>query len=45
MIQHEYDHIEGQVFTDHLSPLRRNLLKSKMVKLANGKYRCAYKTK
>ncbi len=45
VIQHEYDHIEGQVFTDHLSPLRRNLLKSKMVKLANGKYRCAYKTK
>lgn len=45
VIQHEYDHIEGQVFTDHLSPLRRNLLKSKMLKLANGKYRCAYKTK
>ena len=26
VIQHEYDHLEGQVFTDHLSPLRRNLL-------------------
>ena len=45
VIQHEYDHIEGKVFTDHLSPLRRNLLKGKMTKLANGKYRCAYKTK
>ena len=45
VIQHEYDHLEGKVFTDHLSPLRRNLLKGKMTKLANGKYRCAYKTK
>ncbi len=45
VIQHEYDHIEGQVFTDHLSPLRRNLIKSKLQKLANGKYRCTYKTK
>ena len=45
VIQHEYDHLEGQVFTDHLSPLRRNLLKSKMLKMAKGQYRCAYKTK
>ena len=45
VIQHEYDHIEGHVFTDHLSPLRRNLLKGKLSKLAGGKYRCFYKTK
>jgi peptide deformylase len=45
VIQHEYDHLEGQVFTDHLSPLRRNLLKGKMVKMSKGQYRCAYKTK
>ena len=45
VIQHEYDHLEGKVFTDRLAPLRRNLLKGKMTKLANGKYRCAYKTK
>jgi peptide deformylase len=45
IIQHEYDHLEGQVFTDHLSPLRRNLLKGKMVKMSKGQYRCAYKTK
>ena len=30
VIQHEYDHLEGEVFTDRLSPLRRNLLKSKI---------------
>ena len=45
VIQHEYDHLEGKVFTDHLSALRRNLLKSKILKLAKGQYRCAYKTK
>ena len=45
VIQHEYDHIEGEVFTDHLSPLRRNLLKSKLQKLEKGRYRCSYKTK
>ncbi len=45
VIQHEYDHIEGEVFTDHLSPLRRNLIKSKLQNISKGKYRCAYKTK
>lgn len=45
VIQHEYDHIEGKVFTDRISPLRRNLLKSKLQNLIKGKYRCTYKTK
>lgn len=45
VIQHEYDHIEGEVFTDHLSPLRRNLLRGKIMNLVKGKYRCGYKTK
>lgn len=45
VIQHEYDHIEGTVFTDRISPLRRNLLKGKLVNLAKGKYRCSYKTR
>jgi peptide deformylase len=45
VIQHEYDHLEGKVFTDHLSPLRRSLLKSKILKLAKGQYKCSYKTK
>ena len=35
----------GKVFTDHLSALRRNLLKSKILKLAKGQYSCSYKTK
>lgn len=45
VIQHEYDHIEGIVFTDRVSPLRRNLIKGKLLNLAKGKYKCAYKTK
>ena len=45
VIQHEYDHIEGEVFTDHLSALKRNLLKGKLLNLAKGRYRCSYKTK
>lgn len=45
VIQHEYDHLEGIVFTDRLSPLRRNLIKSKLLNMAKGKYRCSYKTK
>ena len=45
VIQHEYDHIEGEVFTDHLSPLRRNLLRGKIMNLVKGKFRCAYKTR
>lgn len=45
VIQHEYDHLEGKVFTDRISPLRRNLLKSKLLNMAKGKYRCTYKTK
>lgn len=45
VIQHEYDHIEGKVFTDRISPLRRNLLKGKLLNLAKGKYSCSYKTR
>ena len=45
VIQHEYDHIEGLVFTDHLVPLRKNLIKNKLQKMAGGSYKAFYKTK
>lgn len=45
VIQHEYDHIDGMVFTDHLAPIRRNLIKTKLQNLAKGKYKCHYKTR
>jgi len=37
IIQHEHDHLEGILFIDHLSPLRRRLLKSKLNNIAHGK--------
>ncbi len=45
VIQHEYDHLLGKVFTERLSPLRRNLIKGKLTNLAKGRYKCGYKTK
>ena len=45
VVQHEYDHLEGIVFIDRVAPLRRSLLKGKLLNLAKGKYRCTYKTK
>lgn len=37
IIQHEYDHLEGVMWIDRASPLRRNLLKSKLDKISKGK--------
>jgi peptide deformylase len=45
VIQHEYDHIEGHLFVDHLSPIRRQLLKSKLTSITKGKTSCHYKIK
>ncbi|MDR2882402.1 MAG: peptide deformylase [Alistipes sp.] len=45
VIQHEYDHLEGVVFTDRLSPLRRTLLKGRLAGFPKGKYKAAYRTK
>jgi peptide deformylase len=45
VIQHEYDHLEGAVFTDRLSPLRRTLLKGKLANFTKGKFRAGYRTK
>lgn len=36
IIQHEYDHIEGVLFLDHVSPLRRQVLKSRLGKISKG---------
>ena len=37
VIQHEYDHIEGVLFTDKLSALKKRLLKGKLSQIAKGK--------
>ena len=45
IIQHEYDHIEGTVFIDRISPLRRKLITAKLFSIAKGKADCSYKIK
>lgn len=45
VFQHEYDHLEGKVFTDRLSPLRRTLLKRKLSDVASGKVNPGYRMK
>lgn len=37
IVQHEYDHLEGKLFIDHISPLRRRLLNGKLNAIAKGK--------
>ncbi|WP_320111754.1 peptide deformylase [Draconibacterium orientale] len=45
VIQHEYDHLEGILFVDYLSPLRKRLLKSKLIAISKGKVRPHYRIK
>lgn len=43
VILHEYDHIEGKLFIDHLSPLKRKLMKGKLNDISKGKVKVDYK--
>lgn len=43
IIQHEYDHIEGVLFTDKLSSLKKRLLKNRLEKISKGKVSVDYK--
>jgi peptide deformylase len=43
IIQHEYDHIEGKLFVDFISPLKRNLIKGKLNNISLGKVSHDYK--
>ena len=45
VMQHEFDHLEGTMFVDRLTPLRKQLIRSKLKQLTQGKYRCSYRTK
>jgi peptide deformylase len=44
IIQHEYDHLEGILFTDKVSPLKRRLLKGKLTAISKGLFEADYKT-
>ena len=43
VIQHEYDHIEGKLFTDKISPLRRRMIQGKLNDISKGKVQIGYK--
>lgn len=45
IIQHEYDHIEGKLFTDKLSPLRKTMLKNKLESISKGNIKADYRMK
>jgi len=45
VIQHEYDHIEGILFTDKLKPLKKKLLLSKLNKISKGEVETDYRVK
>ncbi len=43
VIQHEYDHCKGKLFVDHISQLKRRLLKNKLIAISKGGARVEYK--
>ncbi len=44
VIQHEYDHIDTHLFIDHISPLRRRMIKGKLNAIQKRKVNAKYKT-
>lgn len=45
IVQHEYDHVEGVLFTDHISPLRLRMLKGRLSKISKGQISVPYPMK
>ncbi len=45
IIQHEYDHIKGIVFIDHITPFKRRIIKSKLNAISKGLVNADYKMK
>lgn len=43
IIQHEYDHIEGKLFIDYLSPLKKRMLKGKLADISKGNVDTEYR--
>ena len=44
IIQHEVDHLDGTVYTDHVTSIRKQLIRNKLNNLAKGKVKCDYRT-
>lgn len=45
IVQHEYDHLDGKLYIDRISPIRKQLIKSKLNNIINGRTRCDYPVK
>ena len=45
MTLHEFDHLDGKIFVDRISPIRRQLVKGKLAQILKGKVSVSYKTK
>lgn len=45
VFQHECDHLEGKVFIDHISSIRKQLIRNKLRNIVDGKVRCSYRTR
>ena len=45
VIQHEYDHLEGNLFVDKISGIRRQIIKGKLSNISSGKVSCKYRIK
>ena len=43
IIQHEYDHLLGTVYTDRISPVRKQMIRNKLNNMSRGKVKCDYR--
>ena len=42
VVQHEYDHLDGKLFVDHISAMRKRLIKKRLQHIADGRVRVGY---
>ena len=45
VVQHECDHLDGVVFTDRIAPIRKQLVRKKLMNIAKGNVHCNYRTR
>ncbi len=43
VIQHEFDHLLGTVYIDHISPIRKQMIRGKLHNMERGKVKCSYR--
>ena len=45
LLQHEFDHLDGKMFIDHISPFRKQMVRKKLNNMVTGKVNCSYRFK